>query len=183
MGIIRIDSIKDESRVSKQGKKYNVTCVRGTYYGSDDEWQQDIFKNDKKMLRKLEEFGKGDVANFVYEKNGTYFDLVDIREPEAEYLSKIDNGEVETGKPKKKYEKQTAKSTGNSNSMSKEEWAEKDRLTNIRIAKAVALKAAIDAGKKTVKTIIPFAEELLPWLLDPEIAIVGDLDDPLDPPA
>jgi hypothetical protein len=186
MGIIKISDIYNETRTSKHGKKYTVRLVKGTKYGTDEAWEQPIFDNNKKLLAELDEFGKGDVANFVYKKNGNFYDVVSIEQPDPDMIAKIDSGEVEV--PTKKsgggYSGGTrgggAKTSGG---LTKEEWAEKDRLTNIRIAKAVALKAAVDVGKKTAKTITAFADELVPYLLDTGSDDTKDTgDDPLDPP-
>jgi hypothetical protein len=189
MSVIRINSIYEETRTSKAGKKYGVTVVTGTKYGTDDDWEQPIFSNNKKMLRQLEEFGKGDVANFRYEKNDRgYNDLVAVETPNKELIAKIDSGEVTTfskggggGKSSS-----NVSNGGGSDKMSKAEWAEKDRLTNIRISKAVALKVAADNAKTgTIPTaLITFAEELMPWLLDTgnDGAVTVDPEDALSPP-
>jgi hypothetical protein len=160
MPVVKIESIKDRTRTSKKGKKYKVVEVQGTKYGTDENWSTDIFKNQEDLLESLEEFGPGELVNFKFTKNGNFYDLTELSEPDAEMLEKIDAGEFDA--PKK-----TTGGTrkGGGSTMSKEEWAEKDRLTNIRIAKAVALKAAIDMGKKTTKTILAQAEEFLPYLL------------------
>jgi hypothetical protein len=181
MPVIKISKIADRTKTSSRGKKYNVVEISGTKYGTDEEWSTNIFKNDTERLGMLEEFGPGDVANFKFTQNGNFWDLKEIVEPTEENL---EYASKEQGKPSGRASKAT---TGGKQSggMSKEEWAEKDRLTNIRIAKAVALKAAVDVGKKTTKTIIAMADELLPYLMDTSVASDSPLQDPedaLDPP-
>ena len=189
MSVIRIESIYKEKRISKAGKSYGVTVVTGTKYGTDENWEQPIFDNDKRMLAQLEEFGKGDVANFKYEKNGKFFDLTSIEIPDKALIDKIDSGDIDTDAKfrggsgnKKSY----GGSNGASDKMSKEEWAEKDRLTIIRIAKAVALKAAIDNSKVGTKPcdLMELADEFIPYLLDVGINDVKTVDpeDALSPP-
>jgi hypothetical protein len=190
MSVIRIESIYDETRIAKgSGKPYKVTVVTGIKYGTDEEWQQPIFANDKSMLAKLSEFGKGDVANFKYEQNGKFFDLIDIQVPDKALIDKIDSGEVDVPTKSQGGGKKNSSSNGFNGStndkMSKAEWAEKDRLTNFRIAKAVALKAAVDNTKigTNAETLIGLSEELIPWLLNTsEASPLTEGDDPLDPP-
>ena len=186
MSVIRIESIYDEQRVAKSGKKYGVTVVTGTRYGTDEKWEQPIFSNNKKILQQLAEFGKGDVANFKYEENGKFHDLVTIEVPSKELISKIDTGEVSTASKGGGGGKRSSNvSNTGSDKMSKGEWAEKDRLTIIRIAKAVALKAAVDNTKLgiTPSALISMAEELIPWLMDTSITSNIDTgEDALSPP-
>ena len=189
MSVIKIESIYEEQRIAKQsGKPYKVTVVTGTKYGSGDSWEQPIFANNKSLLRQLSEFGKGDVANFKYEENGKYHDLISIEIPDKALIDKIDSGEVNTsaksqgGSGKKTY---SGGSNTSSDKMSKAEWAEKDRLTIIRIAKAVALKAAIDNTKVGTKPcdLMEMADEFLPYLMDMDLSTgSGSGGDPLDPP-
>ncbi len=62
----------------------------------------------------------------------------------------------------------------NGDTMSKEEWAEKNRVDATRIAKSVALKIANENTKTGTKpaTLIEMAAPLVPWLLE-----VNDVDD------
>lgn len=188
MTVARITGIYNETRTSKGGKEYQVRVVKGVKYGTEVDWEQPIFLNDKKILRKLEDYAKGDVANFKYEKKGNFFNLVDITDPDPEYLAKIDNGEVteprrQTGGSS--YSGGSKKTS--SGGLTKEEWAEKDRVKTLAIAKAVALKAAVDNTKigTTAEALIEFAEQLIPWLLKTggrKDERTDDGTDPLDPP-
>jgi hypothetical protein len=87
-------------------------------------------------------------------------------------------------KPKTNYGTKGSGGAKNNNGLSKEEWAEKDRKTNERIARAVALKGAIDNLKEgaTVKSIFKRADELLVYLTDGAYAKKIDEDDGLNPP-
>jgi len=194
MSVIKINSIYEEQRIAKaSGKPYKVTVVTGTRYGSDETWEQPIFANNKRLLQQLAEFGKGDVANFKYEENGKFHDLVSIEIPDKALIDKIDSGDIDTPAKSQGGGNQNSsysgykQGTGTSNKMSKAEWAEKDRLTIIRIAKAVALKAAIDNTKIGTKaeTVCAHAEEFLSYLMSTNIGTTSigvDKDDPLDPP-
>lgn len=174
MPVITISSIKDQTKTSKKGAKYKVTVLEGTKLGTEDHWSTDIFKNNTKVLEDLDEFGPGEVVNVKFKKSGDFFDIVAIEEPTEENLeyAKREASDVSksTGGAKKSFGGK--KSSG----MSKEEWAEKDRLTNIRISKAVALKAAIDNTKvgTKAKTIMAMADELLPYLLNEKVPTKKD---------
>jgi hypothetical protein len=199
MGVIRISAIYDEQRTARgSGKPYSVRVVEGKKAGSDKDWMQPIFMNNKFLLDKLNQFGKGEYANFVYEKNTKngrdVFDLVDIREPDPEYVEKLESGEVVDSRVKTSSGGSGKSSSANKggSSLTKEEWAEKDRAKNMGIAKAVALKAAVElsAGKKgsvTTDELIDVANAFLPYLLDTEPLAEAppwdtDGDDPLAPP-
>jgi len=191
--IITISSIKEKTKTSAKGKKYKVVEVVGTKWATEEEWSTAIFKNKTELLAMLEEFAPGDVANFKFDTSGKFPELTTIEEPTRENLAYAEE-KVENPQRGGSYQKKTT--GGNSNaggkttggSLSKAEWAEKDRLTNIRIAKAVALKAAIDNKKEgtALKTLIKMAEEIVPWLLDTDINGMGsdpeDALDSLEPP-
>src|SRR5210317_38458 len=99
MGVIHITNIYDEQRTARgTGKPYMVRIVEGTKVGTNKEWMQPIFMNNNRLIDALAQFGKGEVANFVYEKqtrNGReFFDLADIREPDEDYLEKLKSEDV-----------------------------------------------------------------------------------------
>ena len=189
--IITISSIKEKTKTSAKGKKYKVVEVVGTKWATEEEWSTAIFKNKTELLAMLEEFAPGDVANFKFDTSGKFPELSTIEEPTKENL---EFAEEKVENPYQGRQKKTTGGTGGAKSggsgggasaMSKGEWAEKDRLTNIRIAKAVALKAAIDNKKEgtALKTLIKMAEEIVPWLLDTDINGMGsDPEDALSPP-
>ena len=187
--IITINSIKEKTKTSGQGKKYKVVEVIGTKWATDEEWTHNIFKNKTELLAMLEEFAPGDVANFKFDTSGKFPELTTIEEPTKENLEfaeeKVENPYQGNQKKTTGGTPSAGKAGGGAGSMSKGEWAEKDRLTNIRIAKAVALKAAIDNKKEgtALKTLIKMAEEIVPWLLDTDINGMGQHpEDALDPP-
>lgn len=190
MGVVKITSMYDEEREARSGKKYSVRVVKGVKYGTDESWEQPIFHNNKDLMRKIDNFGKGELANFKYEKNGKYYDVVDIVAPDAEIIEKIDSGEMieKRAKPSGGGNKSSYASKGNSSGMSKEEWAEKDRATNVRIAKSVAIKLACENTKvgTAPEALIEQAMAYVPWLLDASDPVtVGDIDtgaDGLEPP-
>ena len=185
--IITISKVAERTKTSKAGKKYKVVEVTGNKYITEEEWTTNIFKNKTDLLEMLDEFGPGDVANFKFVKDGKWPELSEIVEPTPDDLDHAKE-QAENGDSYKKGGGGGRKTSGGPSGgggMSKEEWAEKDRLTNIRIAKAVALKAAIDNRKEgtTLKTIIKLADEIVPWLLDTDINHMGaDPEDALDPP-
>ena len=184
MPVIHIDKIADRTKTSAKGKKYKVVSVEGTKYGSDEPWTTDIFANKMELIDMLNEFGPGDTANFKFVKNGNFYDLSEIAEPTEENLKYAE----EHSNPTKQTtggKSGSGGSTTKSSAMSKSEWAEKDRLTNIRIAKAVAIKLACDNTKvgTNMDALIDMAEELVPWLLDTDINSMGaDPEDALEPP-
>jgi hypothetical protein len=193
MPIITITKIADQTKTSAKGKKYKVVHVEGTKYGSEEEWSTDIFKNDTAVLDQLDDFGPGELANFKFKKNGNFWDLKTIEEPSEEnleYAADADNnykksdsggGRKSTGGKSKKGGSST------SSGLSKEEWAAKDRATKESIARAVAVKLAMDNTKEgaPVKTIIKQAVKYLPFLMgEDEILFdkVPNPEDALDPP-
>lgn len=187
MPVITITKIADRTKTSAKGKRYKVVTVEGTKYGTDEAWSTDIFKNKTDLLAELENFGPGETANFKFVKNGNFWDLNEIMEPTEENLEYAkENATNPTPR------KSTANPGGRSGSggksssgLSKAEWAEKDRLTNIRISKAVALKAAVENTKMgtSADTIIKHAEEFILWLLDTDgDSVTVDPEDALAPP-
>lgn len=188
MPVITISKIADRTKTSSRGKKYKVVTVEGTKYGSEEEWSTDIFKNDTVVIDQLEEFGPGNIANFKFIKNGSFWDLKTIEEPTAELLKDIDSGEFNT-KPKKT-SNGSRKSTGgttNSNKMSKDEWAAKDQATKESIARAVAIKLAMDNTKvgTASASIIKQAMDYIPFLMGEDEILFDKVQSPedvLDPP-
>lgn len=185
--IITLSKIAEQTKTSAKGKKYKVIHVEGEKWATNEAWSTDIFKNKTELLAMLDEFAVGDVANFKFDTSGRFPELTTIEEPTKENLAFAEE-KAENPYPKKSTGGKApsgGSSSGGGGSMSKAEWAEKDRLTNIRISKAVAIKVAVEAHKigTNLATLIPFAEELLPWLLDTDINHLGsDPEDALDPP-
>ena len=187
MPVIKIDKIATRTKTSAKGKKYKVKTIEGVKYGSDEPWSVDVFINQTDLLEELDEFSPGELVNVKFKKNGNFYDVVGFEEPDAELIQKIDSGEFETPAKKTTGGKGSTSGGGARNSsMSKEEWAEKDRLTNIRIAKAVALKAAVDNTKMgtDAKALMEFADKLLPYLMNTKVPekVADKGKDALDPP-
>jgi len=190
--IITISKIAERTRTSKAGKKYKVVEVTGNKWHTEEEWTTNIFKNKTDLLEMLEEFGPGDVANFKFVKDGQWPELNEIVEPTK---AELDNA-VEQAENGGNYKKggsggrsmgKSSKSTGGGSGMSKEEWAAKDRKTQHSIARAVAIKLAMDNTKlgATPTSIIKQAVKYMPFLLgEDEILFdkVADPEDALDPP-
>ena len=178
MPIIEISSVKEQTRTSGKGNKYKVVVVEGTKYGTNgEEWSTNIFKNQTDLLDMLDEFGPGEMANFKFKKNGKFWDLQTIEAPTEENLEYAANP-TPSSSPNSGVKK-------SSNGMSKEEWAEKDRLTKESIARAVAVKLAMDNTKMGTKpdVIIKEAVEYLPYLLGVDDSYDNPFGDPLDPPS
>jgi hypothetical protein len=191
MPVIQISKIADRTKTSKNGKKYKVVTVEGTKYGSEEAWTTDIFKNKTDLLDMLEEFGPGDTANFKFVKDGNFYELNEISEPTEENLeyaaSQNQEGNKGSNPPKKKSTTGGSRQSATSEKMSKAEWAKKDADTKSSIARAVALKLAMEnTGLKTkTDVLVKMAAEYIPFLMgEDEILFEGfkDPEDALDPP-
>jgi hypothetical protein len=192
--IITISKIAERTKTSKAGKKYKVVEVTGNKWHTEEEWTTGIFKNMTDLLEMLEEFGPGDVANFKFDTSGKWPELMDIEEPTEEDLKHaVEQAENSDSYKPKGGSGGGRKSTGGasskstSSSMSKEEWAAKDQATKESIARAVAVKLAMDNTKvgATPTSIIKMAVKFLPFLMgEDEILFdrVTDPEDALDPP-
>jgi len=183
MPCIEITKISDQTKVSKEGRKYQVTVVEGMKYGTTDQWTTNIFKNQKELLDQLNDFGPGEVANFKFVKNGNFYDLTSIEEPTQEnldYAKKNAGTSAPAGGP--------GGGGGNkSNTMSKEEWAEKDRKTKIGMSIHNSVAAASRLCKVGTKpeAVVEYAKKLLPYLMSEELPIDNpfvDKKDALEPP-
>jgi hypothetical protein len=197
--IITITSIKKATKTSKAGNKYKVTSIMGNKWASEEEWGTDIpsFKNE--LIEQLEDFAVGDVANFKFDTSGRWPELEEILDATTEDLEKaqeaVDNpydGDKGKGKGKGGGKRTSGKSSGgsqktSSSAMSKAEWAAKDVATKESIARAVALKLAVENTKEScpVPAILKQAVKYMPFLLgEDEILFdkVKDPEDALDPP-
>jgi hypothetical protein len=190
--IITISKIAERTKTSKAGKKYKVVEVTGNKWHTEEEWTTSIFKNKTDLLEMLDEFGPGDTANFKFIKDGQWPDLNEIIEPTKEALDHAveqaengDNYKQEKSKGRKSTGGTASKSTGGG--MSKQEWADKDLATKESIARAVALKLAMDNTKvgASVSVITKMAVKYLPFLMgEDEILFdkVSSPEDALSPP-
>jgi len=151
---------------------YDAIEITGTKLDDGTSWSKSFFANNDALVNALDDFGVGEDINVVMEKKGKFWNIKDFAPMEDGDYEKISGsgksskGTKSTGGGGKK---------GSGSSMSKEEWAEKDRKTAARIARAVALKAAIENLKEgaTVSAVIKRADEFLPYLEDKKT-------DPLD---
>ena len=195
--IITITSIKKATKTSKAGNKYKVTSILGNKWASEEEWGTDIPSFKEELTESLADFAVGDVANFKFDTSGRWPELEEILDATEEDLEKaqeaVDNpydGGKKGGGGKKSTSgksKSGAGGAGGSSSMSKAEWAAKDVKTENSIARAVALKLAMENTKvgATPASIIKQAVKYIPFLLgEDEILFdaVKDPEDSLDPP-
>jgi hypothetical protein len=180
--IITLSSIKERTRTSKKGKKYKVVEVIGNKWGSNEEWSTDIFKNKNDLLEELDEFGPGDVANFKFNTNGQWPELEEIVEP-----SKADLEKAEEAAQKPAPQRGMGRPKGGGGGLTKEEWAAKDAKKEASIARAVAIKLAVENTKVGTKAdvLIKHAIEFMPFLLGEDEALFdapASPEDALDPP-
>jgi hypothetical protein len=176
----------------KDGSIWTAYKIHGSALTSDqqrkagDLWKStNIFDNagTKEILAKLFALEAGDKVDVKHAKTNTGWAITDI-------VPTTDEEEVPTRR--KSSGAAGGKSTGGSSKgdqMSKAEWAAKNEVDRIRIAKSVALKAAIQGVKigSKAETIVALADAFMPFLTDDKLPLsVNTLDDgsdPLDPPA
>jgi hypothetical protein len=170
---IKLTKIDKDAEISG----YDAIEVTGKKLDDGKSWSKSFFANNDDLVNALDDFGIGEEVNVVMEKKGKFWNIKDFKEMTPE-----DYEQVDSGGSKKSAKKSTGgKSTGSSGGMTKEEWAEKDRKTAHRIAKSVALKAAVDNLKEgaTVKAIFKRADELLEYL-EGEVVDADPLDADID---
>jgi len=176
MPVVTISKISDQTKTSAKGKKYKVTVVEGTKYGSEDAWETKIFKNQKDLLDQLEEFGPGETANFKFKKNGNFYDLYEISEPTEENLAYAKQG-GQAGKG-------GATSGGGYNGRTGEQW---NRSAAIYLAVDIAKENKTAKGKVKMEDVMELAGEIYDYIqlghtqYDNPFA-EGEGGDPLDPP-
>lgn len=188
--IITISKIAERTKTSKAGKKYKVVEVTGNKWHTEEEWTTNIFKNKTDLLEMLDEFGPGDTANFKFDTSSKWPELMEIVEPTKEALDNAVEQAENGGNFKKGGSGGGRKTTGGkatSSTMSKQEWAAKDEATKQSIARAVAIKLAMDNTKlgATPASIIKQAVKYMPFLLGEDEILFDKMTDPedaLDPP-
>lgn len=169
---------------------HDAVEIKGTRVDNGEEWSKKIFANNGEFLKILSEFGSGDNVNFVMKKEGRFWNIDTISAATEEQVNKAKNAGATSydANPKATNYKAPAKS----DKMTKEDWAEKDRITSLRIAKSVAIKLACDNSKVGTKpeALIYEAEKYVPWLLDDKTFDAGKVideamgtNDALDPPS
>jgi hypothetical protein len=153
---------------------YDAIEVFGTKLEDGSEWSKPFFANNNELINELDNFSVGEEVNVVMEQNKKFWNIVGFKEMTAQDRENLN-------KPRGSGNSKAKGGSGSSGGMTKAEWAEKDRVTAARIARAVALKAAVDNLKEgaTVNTIFKRADEFLNYLED---AGTVKTEDPLDPP-
>lgn len=185
MPIIKLTGVYTDKLGQSAAKR-----IEGTRIDNGAEWSKKFFADNKELMFQLEEFGVGDIINVKVQqgKNPMHWNIIGFYAVDEEYANKIKGTGAPTGNPTAKRRSSSpspSPSKSSSSGMSKEEWAEKDRATQVRIAKAVAIKLACDNSKvgTAPEKLIEEANAYIPWLLDssdPVPSVTGD--DPLDPP-
>lgn len=183
--IITISKIAERTKTSKAGKKYKVVEVTGNKWHTEEEWTTNIFKNKTDLLEMLDEFGPGDTANFKFDTSSEWPELMEIVEPTKEALDHAVEQAENGGNFKKGGSGGGRKTTGGkatSSTMSKQEWAAKDEATKQSIARAVAIKLAMDNTKlgATPASIIKQAVKYMPFLLGEDEILFDKMTDPED---
>jgi hypothetical protein len=177
----------------KDGSIWTAYKIHGSVLMSDNQrkagdlWKStNIFDNEntKGVLAKLFALESGDKVDVKHAKTNTGWAITDIvpttdEEEKPSYPKRKSGGTQSQGRS----------ASGTSDAMSKAEWAAKNETDRIRIAKSVALKAAIAGVKIGTKpeAIVELAQAFMPFLTDDKLPLsVNTLDDgtdPLDPPA
>jgi hypothetical protein len=159
----------------------------GTKAKDGKTWTGRFFDNQDELVQQLASFGVGDKCNVRMVKNVAkngqeFWNVGALEQPSSEDLA---------AEKFKAPAKSKGGGGGNGDKMTKEEWAEKNRIDSIRIAKSVAAKlvAAYCANKDiSTENMIEEARKWVPWLLDTELPTpplreLMDAGDPLEPPA
>jgi hypothetical protein len=176
---IKLTKIDNDAEISG----YDAIEVTGKQLDNGKTWSKSFFANNGNLVGALDEFGVGEDVNVVMEKKGKFWNIKDFKE-----MTDADYEQVGGGGSKKRSTGGSGKgSTGSlakSDGMSKEEWAEKDRITRMSIAKSVALKEAVNNLKEgaTAAAVLKRANEYLPYLLDLDDSPFVEAKDALDPP-
>jgi len=162
---------------------YDAIEITGKRLDNNKTWSKPFFANNSELENKLSDFTVGEDVNVVMEqgkKNPKFWNIVDFKEVSEEEREMAKTPYDPSASKKSGSSKGTG--GGGSDKMSKAEWAEKDRVKSLAIARAVALKAAVDNTKvgTTATAIFVMADSLLPYLLGEEKIQGGD--DGLNPP-
>ena len=160
---------------------YDAIEVTGKRLDDGKTWSKPFFANNNELINQLNDFSIGEEVNVMMEqnkKNKKFWNIVAFKEMTDADREKLANPQRGGGTT------HSSKGSAGSDKMTKAEWAEKDRVKTIAIARAVALKAAVENLKEgaPAKAIMKRADELLPYLFE-ENHIQGGDSDSLDPPA
>ena len=183
MPIITLKSLKDVTRTSAKGKKYKALEVVGTNVVDNQQWSTDIFKSQTDIVEKFDDFGAGETVNIRFQKNGTFWDVVDVTEASEEEIKQI-----------------KSKPTGGPSSGGKGGWNGRtgdayDRSASIYLAYDMIKGTTTEASLRKMDVFdllantIEIAEDVFSYIHDgktpmgsDESPFVEDDDDPLEPP-
>lgn len=173
--IIKLEKINNTQIGNSDGKEVVGTKLDG------EQWARSFFANNDKLQNELGNFGIGEMVNVQLTQKGKFWNITGFSAPSDDDIAN-EKAKIEErgGNPTRRPAQAAGGSTSTSkkaDGMSKAEWAEKNRVDALAIARAVALKAAVESLKEgsAAKAILKRADELLPFL-------TGDTGDPLAPP-
>ena len=188
---IKLTGVYSDKLGSQDAKR-----VEGTRIDNGDEWSKKFFANNRELRTQLDDFGVGDNVDVQMVQDGKFWNIAAFNEIDPALVEQIagqgnkydggggkPDGSPSTGPSVRSTA--TAGPSGSSDKMSKAEWAEKDKQTKLAIARAVAIKLAMDNTKVGTKpdTVIEEAFAYLPYLLGETVGGTdGEGGNPLDPP-
>lgn len=171
-----LEKVQGESK----GKVWTAFKIIGTKLDDGSDWEStNIFDNqyNKELLGKLEALEPGEKYAIRHKKNQQgYWTVTDVDAEVSVDAPKYRTGGKPSGSSTKKR---------NGDSMTKEEWAAKNEVDRIRIAKSVALKAAVKNTKvgHNPEEIVKMAQAFMPFLTDDKLEGAFDGgEDGLEPP-
>jgi hypothetical protein len=179
--------------------------IEGTRIDNGDEWSKKFFANNRELRTQLDDFGVGDNVDVQMLQDGKFWNIAAFNEIDPALVEQIagqgnkyDNDPTTTtfqtpseegtkggGKnPTAGVRRQVATAGGTSDKMSKADWAAKDQATKESIARAVAVKLAVENTKVGTKVdaIINEAIQYLPFLMGEDEALFHSPEDALNPP-
>jgi hypothetical protein len=168
----------------KDGELWKAYVVHGTKLEDGEVWKStNVFdnKHNASVIQQIKALEVGDKINVEHVKNGRFWNVSGI----TPCADEPDPTKSSSGGGMKRSGGRKSGNNGGGDTMSKEEWAEKNKVDRLSIAKSVALKAAIEAGNTTPAKAIKFADAIIPWLIDvePQVSEPANDEDPLDPPS
>lgn len=172
--IIKLEEINDVTI----GGRYPGKEIVGTRIDNGETWKKNFFSDKREIRNQLEEFGLGDTINVKLVQDGKYWNIESITEASDSLIAKAQENA-------NKYSKPVASApTGGAKAYSPKPYVA-DTNKDAQIARAVALKAAIEflggKAKMTEEKLVESAKKFMPFLLDKE-DVKGDDGDALDPP-
>jgi hypothetical protein len=178
--ILKITSITDDKLGNSDAK-----MIKGTRADNGEEWSKKFFADNKELRSQLDEFGVGEFVKIKLKqnpKNKNWWDIQGFSAASPEEVKAIE-GKGKSGSPSGN--RGFTSGGGTRSSLTKEEWAEKDRKAKIgmSIHNAVAAASRVAKAGTSAEALIEYAKELLPFLMLDELPGQGiEGDDPLAPP-